>query len=111
MASTVKLAPSILAADFARLADDAAAVDGALLVVDTRRTRRAAVRQAAEMLDQAGVPLLGVVLNKLTRRATGGYYDYYEDYHNGPEDSSNGDSQAQRKKRIRVGMLKRLIRR
>ncbi len=39
--------------------------DGVLLVVDSRRTSRALVRKSVGILEQADVPLLGVVLNKV----------------------------------------------
>ena len=89
-------------------------VDGAMLVVDTRKTRRATVRQAAEMLSQAGIPLLGAVLNKLTNRATSGHYynyHYYDAYHTNPEDSGNGGHPPNGKTRNPFRILKRLVRR
>jgi capsular exopolysaccharide synthesis family protein len=51
--------------------------DGALLVVDAGRTRSDVAKRGKETLDKIGVNLLGVVLNKLSRRRGGGYYYYY----------------------------------
>lgn len=55
-------------------------VTGTLLVIDAGRTRRGAVRQAKEALDRVGGRLLGVALNRLSKRARGGYYYYYDYY-------------------------------
>jgi succinoglycan biosynthesis transport protein ExoP len=53
--------------------------DGVLLVAEAGRTRRTAARQAVERLQQLGVNVVGVVLNRVRpRRAKG--YDYYQYY-------------------------------
>ncbi len=56
---------------------------GAIMVVDSGRTRTDVSRRAIETLHKTNVKILGVVLNRLsTRRATGsGYYYYYYSSH------------------------------
>jgi Mrp family chromosome partitioning ATPase len=55
--------------------------DGTLLVIDAGRTRRGAVRHGREALDKAGARILGVTLNRVSERSSGGYYyDYYGAY-------------------------------
>jgi capsular exopolysaccharide synthesis family protein len=55
-----------------------AEVDGTLLVVDSGRTRKGAVRQAREALNRVGANVLGVVVNRLSARS--GQYYYYQYY-------------------------------
>jgi capsular exopolysaccharide synthesis family protein len=51
---------------------------GAVLVIDTGRTRSDASRRALATLKQTGTKVLGVVFNRLTaRRGSGHYYYYY----------------------------------
>jgi non-specific protein-tyrosine kinase len=50
--------------------------DGAILVVDARRSRGRVVRQAREALGRAGAHVLGVVLNRVDAKH-GGYVEYY----------------------------------
>ncbi|MEJ2737932.1 MAG: polysaccharide biosynthesis tyrosine autokinase, partial [Anaerolineae bacterium] len=69
--------PILVVADASVLS---ARTDGVLLVVNTGRTRRAAVQQAVDGLRQVGAQLLGCVLNMVSTR--GGrssqyYYSYY----------------------------------
>lgn len=53
-------------------------VDGLVLVVQARRTRRDATRQAIKRLRQLGVNVLGIVLNQVPSRGAGySYYSYY----------------------------------
>ena len=54
-------------------------VNPILLVAEAGQTRRTAARQAVERLQQLGVNVVGVVLNRVRpRRAKGyGYYQYY----------------------------------
>lgn len=54
-----------------------AQLDGVVLVVDSDRTRAAALIQAVEVLGRAQATLWGVVLNKLKSRGGDGYYYYY----------------------------------
>jgi len=52
-------------------------VDGVLLVNDAGHTRRSEARRAAEELRRVRANLLGVVLNRLSRRRDGYYHYYY----------------------------------
>ena len=52
-------------------------LEGVALVVDAGRTRHGALERAVEALERGAVPILGVVLNKLSNRAVGGYYYYH----------------------------------
>jgi non-specific protein-tyrosine kinase len=58
----------------------AARASGVLLVVNTGKTRRAAVRQAVEGLRKVGANLLGCVLNMVTMRGGRSAY-YYSSYY------------------------------
>ena len=60
----------------------ASITDGTLFVVDAGRTRRGAVRSGREALAKANARALGVALNRLPERSSGGYYyyDYYGGY-------------------------------
>jgi capsular exopolysaccharide synthesis family protein len=51
--------------------------NAALLVIDARSTRVPAVRRAREILDQAGLAVLGAVLTKVKTRLPRSYYGYY----------------------------------
>jgi capsular exopolysaccharide synthesis family protein len=70
--------PALVVADASLLASK---VDGVLLVVEAGGTPRELVSQARETLEQAGARLLGVLLNKLSPRRSGGYYYYYGRYY------------------------------
>ena len=54
-------------------------VDGVLLVVDPKKTKRGAIRQAIEQLQRMDARLLGVVLNNIKAKQSSYYYnrDYY----------------------------------
>jgi non-specific protein-tyrosine kinase len=52
-------------------------VNGAILVIEARRSRRDATRESVKRLDGAGANFLGVVLNKAPSRHAGYYYQYY----------------------------------
>ncbi len=59
-----------------RVADGAvlaAHADGALLVVDSRRSRQKRLVEAVDRLQLAGAPILGVVLNRTRAERAGGY--------------------------------------
>ena len=64
-------------------------VDGTLLVLEMKGTRREMAKQAKELLTRAGARLLGLVANKL-RRMPGGYYYYYYDYYYYGSDERKG---------------------
>jgi succinoglycan biosynthesis transport protein ExoP len=55
-------------------------VDGVLLVVRAGVTQRRALVRAKQQLDKLGAPLVGVVVNGLSRRDTRRYYAAYESY-------------------------------
>jgi len=48
--------------------------DATILVLDVKTSRRRAVRQTLESLDQAGANLIGVVVNRTTVQKTASYY-------------------------------------
>jgi non-specific protein-tyrosine kinase len=56
-------------------------VGGAILVVESGKTRNEAARRAKDTLDNSGVKLLGVVVNRISHRrgAYGYYYHYYSE--------------------------------
>lgn len=60
----------------------ASRVDGVVLVVKAKRTRRSVVREALKRLQQVGARLVGGVMNQVPGRQ--GYYAYYSYSHSGP---------------------------
>jgi succinoglycan biosynthesis transport protein ExoP len=74
--------PSLVVADAVILSTR---VDGVLLVNDVGHTRRSETRQATEELRRVRANLLGVVLNRLSRRH-GGYYRNHYHYYQSEED-------------------------
>jgi capsular exopolysaccharide synthesis family protein len=52
-------------------------VDGVVLVIKAKQTRRDAARQAILVLHQAGANLLGGVLNQVSKKRGGYYYQTY----------------------------------
>jgi len=58
----------------------AARVDGVILVADAGRTRREALKKAAEALRRVGAHVLGVALNRVGLRSEGYSYYYYYYY-------------------------------
>ena len=64
-------------------------MDGAILVVDTGRTRAHALQRASEALALSKTKVLGAVLNKLTGRGQGYYYYSYH-YYSSSDDGKNG---------------------
>ncbi|MFA5787049.1 MAG: polysaccharide biosynthesis tyrosine autokinase [Actinomycetota bacterium] len=90
----VDCAPVLAVADASVVAPR---VDGVILVVNGRTTRRGAAVQAAEQLRQVGAKIVGVVLNEFTPGARAGYrhgYGYryygYGQYGHGVEPSGDG---------------------
>lgn len=55
-------------------------VDGTVFVVDTKTSRRRAVRQGSEALARAGAHVLGVVLNRMAGTGHASYAGYYVAY-------------------------------
>ena len=53
-------------------------LDGTLLVIDAKRSRRRAVRPAKDALTRAGANVFGVVLNRVPARAHSEYGGYHE---------------------------------
>lgn len=51
--------------------------DGVLFVVDSQSTNRGQAQKAVASLQQVNARILGVVLNRLSRKGTEGYYYYY----------------------------------
>ena len=78
-----------------------AKVDGVLLVIQPGKTHAEAARTMLAQLDRAGAHVVGVVLNRVSRK-TSNYYGYYR-YENDPiytvENSAteDGDSNGRRK--------------
>jgi Mrp family chromosome partitioning ATPase len=71
----------------------ASKVDGALIVVDTKRATKGKLRQSKAMLSQTGVHVLGCVANKLKhKRKESSYYYYYyaENQGSGEKSTRNG---------------------
>jgi Mrp family chromosome partitioning ATPase len=68
----------------------ASKVDGALIVVDTKRATKGKLRQSKAMLSQTGVHVLGCVANKLKhkRKESSYYYYYYEENQGSGEKST-----------------------
>ena len=75
----------------------ASAVDGTVLVVESKQTRRAQARGALRRLTIGDTHLLGAILTKFNVKATRyGGYDYAYDYHYGGD--SAGDRQRKAKR-------------
>jgi non-specific protein-tyrosine kinase len=69
----------------------AAVVDGTILVIHAKRTRRGAVRQAHEALGRSGGNILGVTMNRLKKHEYDQYYySYYSAYYGSDGDGSSG---------------------
>ena len=67
--------PNLVVTDASVLALEA---DGVLLLAEAGRTRRAALQQSVERLQQLGVRILGVVLNDVSSHRSRSYqYEYY----------------------------------
>jgi non-specific protein-tyrosine kinase len=72
----------------------AAVVDGTVLVIHARKTRRGAVGQGREALAKSGGTILGVAMNKLRQREFDqyyyGHYGYYSAYYGSDEAGTGG---------------------
>ncbi len=80
--------PVLPVADVMALARE---VDGVLLVVQAGVTRRPALRQALESLQQVGARVIGVVLNGIPTHKGGYYYHYYHaEYDDGKDKKAKG---------------------
>ena len=57
-------------------------VDGTILVAHSGRVEAAGLKRAKELLDKVNANILGVVLNRLDKHASGNSYYYQYDYYN-----------------------------
>jgi capsular exopolysaccharide synthesis family protein len=89
--------PSLVVADAVILSTR---VDGVLLVNDVGRTRRSEARQGVEEFRRMQANLLGVVLNRFSRRR-GGYYHYYYEGEDGQREKRRWRSWLRRMRRPR----------
>ncbi len=69
----IDTAPVLAVTDALRLSPEA---DSVLLVMRSGQTTREALARACDLLNQAAVPVLGIVVNAVNYR-TGAYYSYY----------------------------------
>lgn len=84
--------PALVVADASILASRCS---GALLVVDSGRTRTETARKVTEMLKRSQVQVLGVVLNRLGARGRGYYYNYsYKSYYGASKPKAKGQAPA-----------------
>ena len=90
--------PCLAVTDAAVLASQ---VDGVLLVVDARVTRRGMATRGVESLRTVGANIVGAVLNKLSARSGGYYYYYYS------QDGERTDRRRQRSK-LKRGWLSKI---
>ncbi|MCC7161384.1 MAG: polysaccharide biosynthesis tyrosine autokinase [Anaerolineae bacterium] len=77
--------PALLVADASILGSRCS---GAILVVDSGKTRIDVARRALNTLKQANVKVLGTVINKLSTRRTAGYNYHYYNYYGGKTSKS-----------------------
>ena len=74
-------------------------VDGVLLVVDPKKTKRGAIRQAIEQLQRMDARLLGVVLNNIKAKQSSYYYNrdfyYSKQYGRASEDAPHIETTAE----------------
>lgn len=64
---------------------------GAILIMDSGKTRTDLAKRAVERLRQTNVRIFGVVLNKLSMRRTSGYYSSYYYYYTYGDDKRGGN--------------------
>lgn len=70
--------PVLAVADAAILS---ASVDGVVMVVDSKKTKRRDIQKAREAIEGVGGTILGVVINRLNRRGSLDYYYSHYGYH------------------------------
>ena len=69
--------------------------DGAIIVVEAGKVKYRLVQNVKDQLENSGVSVLGVVLNKVERKNQKGYYNKYygsqkyEDYYGHNEETKN----------------------
>lgn len=81
--------------------------DGSLIVVESGRTRRAALVEANERLNTASAHLLGTVVNKLNPKRIRGYGYYYKYHYYYSSMKEYGRSPHRRRRRWLPGFNKR----
>ena len=82
-------------------------VNGAIMVVDADKTPKQHLKQAVSHLTEVNSPILGVVLNRISPKGDGYYYQYYrQSYY---FDQSNGNGKVEHGAN-RSGPLKKLRR-
>jgi capsular exopolysaccharide synthesis family protein len=79
--------------------------DEAVMVIDSSRTRVGLVRSARADLEQSGVNVVGVILNKVSGRGAG-----YHPYYYGSDSQSGGPGSRNRTARFRKWLTDRLPR-
>ena len=73
--------------------------DGAMLVIESGKTRRESAPAPVERLLQADAKVLGTVLNKVPQKANGySYYYYYSHYYEGEGEGKERRRRRKRKK-------------
>jgi capsular exopolysaccharide synthesis family protein len=79
---------------------DAAALSkhtgGIILVVQAQHTYRDAIQQAIKRLEQVGIPILGAILNQVSRTG-GSSYQYSQYYNHSQQDSARQAAQVKRR--------------
>ncbi|MCG8607548.1 polysaccharide biosynthesis tyrosine autokinase [bacterium] len=88
--------PLIAVTDAAVLSNS---VDGVLLVVKSGKTHREALNRGVELLENVKSPILGVLLNDISRANTYGSYYYYYYYHYYYYYGETGDKKRRKKGR------------
>lgn len=87
--------PALAVADASVLATQ---VGATLMVIEAGHTRSEVCRQSKEILERVGGKLLGVALNKLSRRRAAGYYCYYYYYSDNDQKRRQKRHKERRKK-------------
>ena len=75
----------------------AKSVDGVILVIDPKKTKRGAIQQAVEQLQRLDARLLGIVLNNIKVKRSGYYYnrEYYYSKHYGKTGTDSTPAQVE----------------
>ncbi len=86
-------------------------VDGVVMVVAARSTRRRALRSAVESLRNANPNVLGAVLNKVGGRRSDYYYYYYSQYDYYPRDGERANEASKNGLGLLPASLRKAFRR
>jgi len=75
----------------------AKSVDGVILVIDPKKTKRGAIQQAVEQLKRLDARLLGIVLNNIKVKRSSYYYnrEYYYSKHYGKTGTDSTPAQVE----------------